>query len=306
MNENYSPFRTFLREMGLTYSLLVLFVLGACSSVVGFYHMSAVCWMFAAATLLCINTNTHPGRLLWRWARLAVGHKFDTRFHWGELNLHRPYFDIGFRISERGEDGGNRDMLIVAFVVGSLYLHLPTRICFRFRFKDTSIKSVSEDSDYGFYTIDTTIVWRWNCGYYSWHIPFFSFNHLSKEVLSIDGKRSVYIEYSGKGDRRDRYKEQKAAELAHSETHPYTYTRKNGEVQHRQATIYVDRMSWRRKWFPFLVKVRTSIWVSFNEEIGEEVGSWKGGTTGCGYSMERGETALQCLRRMEQERKFHR
>jgi hypothetical protein len=50
--------------------------------------------------------------------------------------------------------------------------------------------------------------------------------------------------------------------------------------------------------------VRTSIWVTFNEEIGERVETWKGGTTGCGCDIRTGETPEMTLRRMEKERKF--
>jgi hypothetical protein len=40
------------------------------------------------------------------------------------------------------------------------------------------------------------------------------------------------------------------------------------------------------------------------DEVGEEAGSWKGGVLGCGYTLLPNETPLQCLRRMEKERKF--
>jgi hypothetical protein len=50
--------------------------------------------------------------------------------------------------------------------------------------------------------------------------------------------------------------------------------------------------------------IRTSIWVTFNEEIGERVGSWKGGVTGAVTDILPGETPEMTLRRMEKERKF--
>jgi len=33
-------------------------------------------------------------------------------------------------------------------------------------------------------------------------------------------------------------------------------------------------------------------------------GSWKGGTLGCGYTLRKNETPLECLKRMEVERNF--
>lgn len=91
------------------------------------------------------------------------------------------------------------------------------------------------------------------------------------------------------------------------ETHPYTYTLRNGTVQNRTATVSKRRhvlcrrafkaIGWP-KWF------RESIDVEFDDEVGERSGSWKGGTIGCSYDLRPGETMLSALRRMEQERKF--
>jgi len=91
--------------------------------------------------------------------------------------------------------------------------------------------------------------------------------------------------------------------LSEPESHPYTYTMRSGEVQHRTATIKAERRIWTRWWLPFR-RVSQSIDIEFNAEVGEQTGSWKGGVLGCGYEMKPGETPLQTLRRMEIERKF--
>ena len=91
------------------------------------------------------------------------------------------------------------------------------------------------------------------------------------------------------------------------ETHPYTYTTKSGEIQNCIATIKVQEREWRWKWFKWLKltkKVRRDIEVDFSEDIGEEKGSWKGGTVGCDYQMLPNETPFDTLKRMEKERKF--
>jgi hypothetical protein len=80
-------------------------------------------------------------------------------------------------------------------------------------------------------------------------------------------------------------------------------------VQKREATIKVEEREWRWHWFkwlPLTKKVRRTIAIDFNGEVGEGTGSWKGGTMGCGYELLPNETPLQCLRRMERERKFNR
>jgi hypothetical protein len=51
-------------------------------------------------------------------------------------------------------------------------------------------------------------------------------------------------------------------------------------------------------------KISTDIDVNFDKEVGKKKGSWKGGVTGCGYKMRKSESPLECLRRMEKERKF--
>ena len=91
------------------------------------------------------------------------------------------------------------------------------------------------------------------------------------------------------------------------ETHPYFYVLNNGSVQRRMATIQVTEREWRPHWFkwlPLTKKVRKSIDIEFNEEVGERTDTWKGGTLGCSYEMLPNETPRQTLRRMEINREF--
>lgn len=93
-----------------------------------------------------------------------------------------------------------------------------------------------------------------------------------------------------------------------SETYPYTYVLKSGEVQNRKAKLRVEEREWRMhgfKWSSFRNKIEKTISVDFDAEVGERTGSWKGGTTGCGYTLLQNETPLECLRRMEKERMFN-
>lgn len=88
---------------------------------------------------------------------------------------------------------------------------------------------------------------------------------------------------------------------------PYAYTLQSGEVQKRTATVFVERSARRMrwlKWCTFFEKVEHHIDVTFDDEVGERTGSWKGGCLRCGYTMKPGETAHDTLRRMESERKL--
>ena len=94
----------------------------------------------------------------------------------------------------------------------------------------------------------------------------------------------------------------------HIQSEPYCYVLKSGEKQDRLAQIYVERRVWRHRWLQWtscFQTVRQSIDVTFDDEVGERTGSWKGGTIGCGYEQKPGETATQTLRRMETERVFN-
>lgn len=149
--------------------------------------------------------------------------------------------------------------------------------------------------------------WKKN---HAFHFPW-TYDHHLTEILEHKANlpglaRTVWDDKGRKF--MDSYEARKVMEKSMSETYDYTYTLKSGEAQKRKATVLVDRMTWRMRWWPVLPfkKVRTSISVDFDDEVGERTGSWKGGCTGCGYDMLHGETPLECLRRMERERKFDR
>lgn len=153
----------------------------------------------------------------------------------------------------------------------------------------------------------------WYQRYYHWDFPW-QYDWYSTEVLNHADNdkhiKTLFIER--RGDRRkDRFaamRESEPIKLAASKIYDYTYTLKSGKIQNRKATVFVDRMTWRMRWYPILpfVKVTTGINVTFNEEVGERAGSYKGGCVGCGYTMLPNESPLQTLRRMEAERKFGR
>jgi len=111
------------------------------------------------------------------------------------------------------------------------------------------------------------------------------------------------------GNREDWKYHDQTKEMLWKESHPYKYVLRSGEVQEVTATIGVSEREWRwrgLKWLGFPKKVSRTIDVDFSEEVGEERGSWKGGTVGCGYEMRKGETPVDTLRRMEKDRRFER
>lgn len=129
---------------------------------------------------------------------------------------------------------------------------------------------------------------------------------LKVDAMATDKAMLSYWEHSMKGNRKEFWKDEWKDKI-YSIALPYKYVLKSGTVQERIATCRVEEMEWRwRKlmFLPFPRIVRRSIEVNFNDEVGERSGSWKGGTIGCGYTMLKGESIEDCLRRMEKERKF--
>jgi hypothetical protein len=129
----------------------------------------------------------------------------------------------------------------------------------------------------------------------------------------LDWIRTSYLNHNTgewlherEGQRQDFYDTNKW-NIFYTESYPYTYTTKSGEIQYCTATINVVEREWRWKWFKWLSWtkfVRRVIDIQFSDDIGEKKGSYKGGTTGCSYEMKKNETPYDCLKRMEKERKF--
>ncbi len=127
-------------------------------------------------------------------------------------------------------------------------------------------------------------------------------------VRTSNLKKDGTWEHETKGNKKDFWKDE-WKDIIWSDIYPYTYVLKSGEVQQRLATVKVEEREWRLywfKWLPFPKKVIKKIAIDFNDEVGEGTGSWKGGCTGCSYNLLPKESPIDCLRRMEKERKFNR
>ena len=240
-----------------------------------------------------------------KFLKKITGHKFDNRYKWGEFywRLHPKHWNLSLQLTDRY--GEYADLLIVELLLFSAYIYLPTKIC--------PVRSRSDMSDgkkYGFYIYQSLknfecLVLCW--GNSSKHIDMpWTYEWFSLEILDHD-YTSIYYEdkYTNKKtDRKFRGDEEEMAKRSSEKIYDYTYVRENGEIQKRKATVIVERMGWTMRGLPFKKKKCTSIWVTFDEAIGERVDTWKGGVTGSGTEILLGETPLMALRRMEIERKF--
>lgn len=231
----------------------------------------------------------------WEW---CFGKK-ARMFHWG----------IQF-----GDGDSNDGILLMAGIPWLFSLFIG--ISGIYRCKETELGVAIHSNAIWFQTFTTTMErnstdpwWRKGISFaFPWQLDWHS-----TELLQCKAPRhaeTVRLETRAtRGDFLKFYDANKALESKHSESHPYRYVLKNGKIQEVVATIFVERMKWRARWWPFIPYryERTSINVQFSAEVGEGRGSWKGGCVGCGYDFASpDETPLECLRRMEKERKFAR
>lgn len=231
-------------------------------------------------------------RLLGAW-RI---NKSSIDFKWGYF---APRFGFEF-VLNRGGYFDPRYSITFCFIWGYLNIKLPFK---------TRLAEGCDLPRYGV-AIHNDTFWIYTGGKYdeqlgqctgndqwiAWYLPFFNYEFDGHWVVGKDGE---YV-FMDKGMASWEFKKTGAK----TETHPYTYTLKNGTVQNRKATISQEKRRWHRKWFAFLKREIVTIDVEFDGEVGESTGSWKGGTIGCGYDMLPGESMLDTLRRMESERVF--
>ena len=225
---------------------------------------------------------------MWRINRDSID------FKWGYF---APRWGFSLMLN-RGGYFDQRYAVTICLIWGVLHLNLPFR---------TRLAEGCDLPRYGI-CIHNNSLWLYMGGDYdeswgqvtndriwSWELPFVTWQFIAHEVRRKDGKyQSRNIMSDDKDDNIERH------------ILPYTYTRKNGEVQKVNATCEVHRWAWHRKWLPWVKKIRQDIDFQFDGEVGESAGSWKGGVIGSSYDMQPGETVEQCFRRMEREREFSR
>lgn len=226
------------------------------------------------------------------------GRDRSYKFKWGEISLWHK--NIGFYWS--GPHYCYEPKLVIQAYFFNIYIPTPA-------FGLKSAQSSKEEVRYGFHIFPNLHSWESTVFYFGkdrswyWYMPW-TYNWESTEHLDHDLKNVIVKEVKGKRDWFAYDKQRQEYEKNHSKVYDYTYTLKNGEVQHRKASVTIERRTWYMRGWPWKKMVNTSIDVSFDGEVGERTGSWKGGTIGCSYELLPNETPEQCLRRMESEREF--
>lgn len=135
--------------------------------------------------------------------------------------------------------------------------------------------------------------------WWTWNIPFITKEWVRTSILLKDHTWEHETPGLSKSFYNQEWKDSQAS-------WEYNYTDSyDGEVI--PTTIYVVEREWRPKWLTWtrlFSETNKIIDVHFSKECGNRKGNWKGGTLGCSYKILPGETPLDCLKRMEKERKF--
>lgn len=230
-----------------------------------------------------------------KFFKKLLGHKHENRYAWGEFYWGGK--DLGIEYNQ-GYHSHSSLIIRLPFLFKA-YINIG---------KEREPEWDDEEWGYGFYvyTWSEDVVFNWGKHRYRFEFPWM-FKWQSTEILDFDRKvlhaitnkdNQVYLN-GGKFEQGENIKKTIA------KSYDYVYKLKDGSTQNRIATIKcIERRTWGRKWFPWKRCIETSIHIKFNEEVGEESGSWKGGCIGCNYDILPEETPEQCLRRMERERKF--
>lgn len=120
---------------------------------------------------------------------------------------------------------------------------------------------------------------RWSCflPWSEWRLVRHSLYGLNGELIWSGGERHSYDEF---------------CRMRESVVPKRVFTFKDFDGEEITATTFIEEREWHRgeKWFKWLSwfsapKVRRSLDLHFNKEVGPRKGSWKGGTIGHGIEM---------------------
>jgi hypothetical protein len=233
---------------------------------------------------------------------------WELRFRWLDV---APAWGIGLSVANFGDEHG-WNIHVTALAV-SIYLRLPLP---KREPKGEMLDKWGFDWKWG-------REWGWGDLFLDWgsrskivHMPWHP-TWVRTSLLLADGtwihetrmRREGFPNYPVvKGERRPFWTwHDVKRQFAWSETYPYRYVLRSGEVQDRQATVRVEEREWRPwclLWLPLAGWRQRVIDISFDKEVGERSGSWKGGVMGCGFELRPQEMPREALARMERTQKL--
>lgn len=205
----------------------------------------------------------------------SYANQFNShKFIWGEINLWSKDLSCHWR----GPVYCFEPTLIVGLYFITFYIYTPA-------FSVETAQSCDEHHNYGFYLYSNL---------HNWSSTVFQFGTKS---VTIDMPWTYKWHATEKLDW-----DMNAVLVNHARVFDFNYKLRSGEVQHRKASVTIKRIVWRCRGWPWKKKSIVYLDVSFDKEIGEDTGTWEGGTIGLTHNVLPNETPEQAFRRLEQER----
>lgn len=224
----------------------------------------------------------------------TVNRKTDAR---SEFYLNKSIKFPEAKIYQTETDGSDSEWrLSLKFLWFSLNVHL----CF----SKKEFREWEDSNEYGYSILDGTLVIQIGRKRWSTRLPFVTTVFVRHELLNPD-QSFKWAHPKVQSFSRELMDEQEKIKESISEVHPYQYILNSGEVQKRNATVYFSKDLRRAKWTPF-IKSQVYMSYSFNDEVGEGTGSYKGGVMGGSIKAQPNENLEQCVRRLEATVKFSR
>ena len=230
------------------------------------------------------------------------------------------YFQIwkshmfGFEFKPCGYNDNNYAELIFAFLFFTFAFTIPIKSKYNDEFNSPS---------YEIYIFEKTLTVRWWMKTLIWwQLPFITWEHMKhKAECHINVYNPEILGYISTKILETKEKIYQENETINKITIPYIDSYDGTVVN---ATVWKEYRIWKRKWLTWLPfkepetcldktlpkwlwwteSRRDYIEIEFDKEVGRKKGTWKGGVLGCSYDLKPGETAEECLKRMEKERKF--
>ena len=174
-------------------------------------------------------------------------------------------------------------------------------LTFYFRIPIKTKYDECEPPYYGIYILDHALTIHWGRkSILFWELPFLTWK-MTEHCIDVKDRGFVKADVLEKENPKDYWDTDWRKEHFNAQVLPYVDSY-DGEVVN--ATIWQEYRIWKRKWLtwlPFWEEKHDYIEIVFDKEVGKEKGSWKGGCIGCRYDLKPGETAEECLKRMEKE-----
>lgn len=168
----------------------------------------------------------------------------------------------------------------------------------------------ADDQGFGFYVIETSLVWRWRNGYWSWDIPFYAVKTLKVQILEAQPLRTANIRQVAWTRPEDKaadlgWDSRRAVEEKESWVIDFFTKEKSREVR-RRVRIHADRYVCAYKWLPFFPWNVDSLDFSIvgDGSLGKEQDSWKGGVIGFSERLEKHEDWRKARDRAEAKYSF--